>query len=387
MSRLLIWFRQKVRDFLPAVDKVWTYQNTFGSDSASTTIQEVFNLAPSPNSQDPHLISFINEVKFTATPAVALAVVSYFTDSISNYKLTIGGQVYMDYNQPKAGVWGNAQNIGPLSLLTKKSGGDLRYEPFSTTSLAAVDVVFYWELPVGLAVNGQMPVQINQTVADLSSNWAGEDAATISSMSWNIWARYGIAQKTFRYGSTQKEIFSDTGETRPITMIEQQNMTILGVLVSQDSVSDDITEAHIRDGSVNQKSLELLRYLNGDYSQQIEVVNPSSTGHLTDDTQNPVGNMYTNMGQITGQLWLNTFGWPAGSNLTMDIKSSGSTYFLPLYVAPLTGTSAGNPPQQFQQVGNIAADIVNADTEIPSGRVSSSNRVSAGRKRGFSLRR
>jgi len=358
---------------MPAVDLLWTYLNTWGDDENNTTIVENFNLTPSPNPQDPHLISMINEIRFTITPTSALAVKNYLTDSILAYKLTIGGQVWIDYNVPAADVWENSQNISPLSLLTKKAGGDMRFEPFITKSGAAVDVVMFWELPVGITPTGQQ-IQINQQIAALgkaTADWAGEDVASSASYSWKVWGRYGVAEKTFRYGSFQKEIFSDSGETRPITLTQQQDMTILGVLVSQDSVSDDLTEAHIRDGAVNQKPVEMLRYLNGDYTNYIEVINPDSKGHETDGTGSPEDFMYCEMAQITGQMWFNPFGWPANADLTLDVKSTGSTYFLPLYCAPMGAGNAGTPPQQFQQVGNVAQQVVRQDSSAQTDQVSS----------------
>ena len=378
---------------MPVTDLAYTYQNDWGSASASTTIQEVFNLGASPNPQDPHLISFVNELRVSITSSgETMAVVNFLTDSIMNYKLTVDGTNYIDYNEPAADVWTHAQNCGPLTMLTKNAGGDVRYEPFNvvTGSPSGLEIVFFWELPLGIAMTQgkQIPIQINQTIAALgaeTSDWAGVAIDTMSSFSWKVWARYGQAEKTYRYGMTQKEIFSDSGETRPITLTQQQDMTILGVHISQDTVSDVVTEAHIRDGSVNQKSLELLRYLNGDYSRYVEVVNALSTGHETDNTATPEFTMYTNMEQVTGQLWMNTFGWPANTNLTMDVKSTGSTYFIPLYCAPIGAGSAGPVKQQFQQTGNVAADVIMADTEPAGGQVSASG--SRGKKKRFGYRR
>ena len=368
---------------MPAVDLLWTYQNTFGDSTAITTITENFNLSPSPNPNDPHLISMINEIKLTATPAAALSIVNYITDSINAYKLTIAGEVFIDFNMPALGTWNNQQNIGPLSLLTKKAGGDVRYEPFNVLSAVPVDITMLWELPVGIAPTGQQ-VQINQAMNGLAgiSDFTGEAGSTVGSLSWQVWGRYGVAEKTFRYGSFQKEIFSAGGQNLPVVLTQQQDMTILGVLLCQEVVQDNLTEAHIRDGAVNQKTIEMLRYINGDYTNYIEIVNFLSTGHNTTNTMSPELFMYTPAAQISGQMWFNTFGWPANTPLTMDVNTAGSTYFLPLYCAPMGSKGSGPVSQQFQQVGNVASRVIEADSTSQQDEVKVSSGSSGASKGG-----
>ena len=100
--------------------------------------------------------------------------------------------------------------------------------------------------------------------------------------------------------------------------------------------------------------------------------------------------MYVPMAQISGQLWFNTFGWPANTPLTMDVNTANSTYFLPLYCAPMGTTGAGPVAQKFQQVGNVASRVIEADStsqqdeiKISGGSSSSSSSNSGGKGYGF----
>lgn len=341
---------------MPAIDLIYTTQNDW-IQTAATSLNETNWLKPSPDPQDPHLISLI--FKFSATVGGANPVViGPLTNAINRFYLKVDGKDVIDYVNPAPDA-DSPQLVSALDMIMHHAGGSSIMQQCDVD--AQTTFVQYMEMPLGYAFNGNNAPQFQLLVDTLAgggaAGWANNGSTTIASGAGTleVWGRYGVAEDSICYGNFQKtpQSFSQS-EQQPVIVSPLPDYDMLGVVIANatglgagESNPAWIDSIQVRNGSSTLMNQSMLQFVNKDWSEPYVVLNTSGAG----PTSAPV--LLT---QANGLTYWNLYGVKAGVPVTFNVKkdatdSSSYFFFAPIFGRPLSGYGAQAMPTKYQDVG------------------------------------
>ena len=192
---------------MPAIDLIYTTQNDW-IQTAATSLNETNWLKPSPDPNDPHLISLI--FKFSATVGGANpVVVGPLTKILNRFFLKVDGTDVIDYVNPLTTTDPDSAALyNPFDMLMHHAGGSSIMEQCDVDAQGTFTQMV--EMPLGYAFNGKSSPEftmIIDTAAGAGADgWANAGSTTIAvgAGKLEIWGRYGVADSSICYGNFRK---------------------------------------------------------------------------------------------------------------------------------------------------------------------------------------
>jgi len=254
---------------------------------------------------------------------------------ISNYRIKIGSNTIIDFNDPAAEAGLTVPSN--ISVLTQKVRGVDSLQPISTTkSIGEI------ALPFGLDASRSHRVNVTITLLD-EATWSGQ-ALVPATSEFNITMYYGVSTDTTLYGSRQDFILSD-GSQRAITVFGKKGWQMLGVSCINNTNSDQISEVRVNNGAFRALTIQQWRILDSTYLSGI---------------RNDAGVDVPSWTLIRkGYVFLDLKRLTAGANIDLIVTATGATTysFFPIWVAPLNARTSNAPRQTQTSVSNTAADV------------------------------
>ena len=337
---------------MPAIDLIYTAQNDW-IQTAATSLNETNWLKPSPDPNDPHLISLI--FKFQATVGGANpVVVGPLTNALNRFYLKIDGKDVIDYVNP-VGDPDSANLFNPFDMIMHHAGGSSIMQQCDVDAQGTFTQIV--EMPIGYAFNGnnapQFQILIDTLAGGGAAGWANASSTTVSAggSTLEIWGRYGVAEDSMCYGNLQKtpQAFSQS-EQQPVIVSPLPDYNMLGVVICNATGSSStswIDSIQVRNGSSTLMKADMLEFVNRDWAEPYVLLNASGTGN----DSSPVFKT-----QVAGLTYWNLYGVKAGVPVTFNVKKNttdSSTYFFfaPIFSRPLGGYGAEAMPTKYQDVG------------------------------------
>ena len=297
----------------------------FREDSTSFPSNETSSVSFGENIPSGNLEAFI--IRQTTTVATG-GVLADYGNVYSSIRITLNGDVLFDFRQAVNG--GGNNNPSALGYFLNKIGGVATERPSDLTKEA------YFVIPVGVSVPagvGRVEVQIE---------YAGTATASTAG-SFQLWGRYNDAiQTTTRVVPATS--FQASNALEQVVVRIPQNMagyTVAGVLVQNDSASDELGSQGIRLMSQSQYGLDadFIRLFSGDMQNGVM---------YADDDLSTTQQSYAF--EVKGSLFIPCYNI-AGGDLVLQVDSSASTTrtFTPVMVAPF-GAKATDTVRQTARV-------------------------------------
>jgi hypothetical protein len=267
--------------------------------------------------------------------AAPQAFISTMGALISNYRIKIGSNTIIDFNDP-APEAGNSLPSN-LSVLTQKVRGVDSLQPISSTKFIGEIA-----LPFGLDASRSHRVNMSITLLD-EATWSSQPLIP-STSEFNVTMYYGISKDTTLYGSRQDFILTN-GSQRAITVFGKQGWQMLGVSCINDTYADEISEVRVNNGAFRALTIQQWRILDSTYINGIR----NDAG-----TDTPSWTLIRK-----GYVFLDLKRLTAGANIDLIVTATaGTTYsFFPIWVAPLNARTANAPRQTQTSVSSTAQDV------------------------------
>ena len=246
---------------------------------------------------------------------------------ISNYRMKVGSNTLLDFNDPAPAADATVQ--ANLSVLASKVGG------WDTCREVEADHIV-GELTLPFGIDATRSHRINTTITLLSeTNWCGK-AWTVAETEFNVVVYYGTAKDSTLYGSRQDFTLTTNAE-RQITAYGKQGWQMLGIAAINESDVDEVSEIRTNNGAFRALTVQQWRVLDSTYTQGFQTTKPDST-------------VWSAATERAGFVFLDLKRLTAGADITMSVLSTANTTysFFPIWVASI-GANAGNPTRQLNK--------------------------------------
>ena len=283
----------------------------------------------------PHLTHIGFQAIIDAGGVAPQTFVSTMGALISNYRIKIGSNTIIDFNDPAPAA--DTTLPSNISVITQKVRGVDALQPIST-----VKCIGEIALPFGLDASRSHRVNVTITLLDEEA-WSGL-ALLPATSEFNMVNYFGVAKDTTLYGSRQDFILTD-GSQRAITVFGKQGWQMLGVSCINDSYADEISEVRVNNGAFRALTIQQWRILDSTYLSGIR--NDAGTDIPT-WTLKRKGYVFLDLKRLT-----------AGANIDLIVTATAATTysFFPIWVAPLNARTANAPRQTQTSVSSTAADV------------------------------
>ena len=291
-----------------------------------------------PVSQDgsPHLthIGFQMDMTVAAGAAYTSGGIGRL---ISNYRVKIGSNTLLDFNDPAPAA--DATTQANLSFLAAKVGG------WDTCREVVADNVV-GELTLPFGIDATRSHRVNVTITLLSETaWCGK-ALTPATTEFNMVMYYGTAADSTLYGSRQDFDLSASA-TRAVTAYGKAGWNMLGVAAINDSDADQVISIRANNGAFRELTVQQWRVLDSTYTQGVQDTKPDATA-------------WSAVTERAGFIFLDLKRLTAGADITLSMttNANATTYSLfPIWVSRI-GSNAGNPTRQtISTVSSTAKDV------------------------------
>ena len=261
---------------------------------------------------------------------------------ISNYRIKVGSNTLLDFNDPAPAADATVQSN--ISFLAAKVGGwDACRESVADS--------FVGELTLPFGIDATRSHRINVTLTLLNEkNWCGK-TFDVAGTEFNMVMYYGTASDSTLYGSRQDFTLTN-GATRAITAYGKTGWNMLGIAAINDQDADEVSEIRSNNGAFRALKVQQWRVLDSTYTQGVQDTKPDST-------------VWSAVTERAGFVFLDLKRLTAGADISLMVTSTANTTysFFPVWVAPI-GRNAGNPTRQTQKsVSNTAKDV-NSQSKI-----------------------
>lgn len=261
---------------------------------------------------------------------------------ISNYRIKVGSNTLLDFNDPAPAADATVQSN--ISFLAAKVGGwDACRESVADS--------FVGELTLPFGIDATRSHRINVTMTLLSEkNWCGQ-TFDVAGTEFNMVMYYGTATDSTLYGSRQDFTLTN-GATRAITAYGKTGWNMLGIAAINDQDADEVSEIRSNNGAFRALKVQQWRVLDSTYTQGVQDTKPDST-------------VWSAVTERAGFVFLDLKRLTAGADISLMVTSTANTTysFFPVWVAPI-GRNAGNPTRQTQKSISNTAQDVNAQSKI-----------------------
>lgn len=254
---------------------------------------------------------------------------------ISNYRIKIGANTIIDFNDPAPQV--DTPTPSNLSVITQKVRG-----VDSLQTISGTKCIGELALPFGLDASRSHRVNVTITLLDEAS-WMAQPLLPATT-EFNMTMYFGVSSDTTLFGSRQDFILSANAQ-RAITIYGKKGYQMLAVDMVNNEDTDEVSEVRVNNGAFRALTIEQWRILDSTYLNGIR----SDAG-----ADSPAwvlkrkGNVFLDLKRIT-----------AGANIDLVVTSiTGSTWsFFPIWVAPINARTASPPRQTQTSVSNTASDV------------------------------
>jgi len=261
---------------------------------------------------------------------------------ISNYRIKVGSNTLLDFNDPAPAADALVQSN--LSFLAAKVGG------WDACAESVADS-FIGELTLPFGIDATRSHRINVTLTlNNEEDWCGQ-TFDVAATEFNMVMYYGTATDSTLYGSRQDFTLTN-GATRAITAYGKTGWNMLGIAAINDADVDQVSEIRSNNGAFRALKVEQWRVLDSTYTQGVQDTKPDSA-------------VWSAVTKRAGFVFLDLKRLTAGADISLMVTSSADTTysFFPVWVAPI-GRSAGNPTRQTQKsISNTASDV-NSQSKI-----------------------
>ena len=255
---------------------------------------------------------------------------------ISNYRIKIGANTIIDFNDPNPAV--DTPSPSNLSVITQKVRGVDSLQAISTTSCIGEIA-----LPFGLDASRSHRVNVTITLGD-EAGWCGQ-ALLPATSEFNMTMYYGVSSDTTLYGSRQDFVLSANAQ-RAITIYGKKGYQMLAVDMVNSTDNDYISEVRVNNGAFRALTIEQWRILDSTY---LNGLRSDAAADAPTWVLKRAGNVFLDLKRIT-----------AGANIDLVVTTgaNASTWsFFPIWVAPINARTASPPRQTQTSVSNTATDV------------------------------
>ena len=255
---------------------------------------------------------------------------------ITSLRVKVGANTIVDWDSPIAYAAGSnpASSVAQISVLAQSLGGEDYFwgEPNAVDKSILTGISF----PVGLDASKSHRVNVTLGL-DVVTDWYG-GATGFASSEMNVELAYGIAKEATLVGAGQQFTMSAKAQ-RVVTIYGKQNWSMLGILVCNDSESDEITEIRANYGAFRALKPSQWRTIFGRSRR-----NPLRGLPAMTNEQNVAPTYLT---QMQGTLFMDLRRLSAGASIDLSVYTTAGTdlRFYPVFVAPL-GAQTARPPKQ-----------------------------------------
>jgi len=320
---------------------------TVVADSATT-----YNFAfDSPISQDssPHIV-FMG-FQLDATAAAALAPIGTIGKLITSLRVKVGSNILVDWDSSIAYESGSSAttSVAQLSVLAQTLGGEDYFwgQPDAQDNELLTGISF----PVGLDATKSHRVNVTIGFDDMS-DWVGAVGGLNAGGELNVSLGYGTATEATMIGAGQQFTHSASA-TRVVTIHGKTGWQMLGVLICNDTETDETTEIRVNNGQFRALRPDQWRTLNGRTSK-----NPIRAMDTLTAEANTNPNYLTRQ---PGTLFMDLRRITAGSSIDISVQTSAATTirYYPVYVAAINAKSGSGPKQTISKSQSTSSTVVN----------------------------
>tara|TARA_R110002020_G_scaffold24294_3_gene80092 strand:- start:238 stop:1218 length:981 start_codon:yes stop_codon:yes gene_type:complete len=287
----------------------------------------------------PHLTHIGFQMDLTVA-AGGLTVASTIGRLISDYRIKIGSETILNFNDPAPSA--DATVPANISVLAQKVGGI-----DATTSTSATTIQGELTLPFGIDASRSHRVNVAITLLSETA-WCGR-ALTPATSEFNMVHYYGVSSDATLYGSRQDFTLTN-GAVRAITTYGKAGWEMLGVVAINDADADEISEIRVNNGAFRALSLTQWRILDSTYTQGIrsEGAGDGTAINTPAWVLAKAGFSFLDLKRLT-----------AGANIDMSVTSTADTTysFFPVWVANIGQTTSKAPRQNQKSVSSTAYNV------------------------------
>ena len=256
---------------------------------------------------------------------------------ISNYRLKVGANTLIDFDDPNPAVDTNAPSN--LACIADKTGGWVASAPNGTTN----GIVAELTLPFGIDASRSHRINVSITLGD-ESGWSGQNW-TVAETEFNMVMYYGVSSDITVFGSRQ-DFTLTSGSERAVTVFGKTGFNMLGVSMIDSSDVDQVTSIRTNNGAFRALNIAQWRVLDSTYLKGIRANDPADNVPLW--VLSRAGYVFLDLKRLT-----------AGADITMTVSATANTTmsFFPVWVAPI-GQNTSTPVRQLNStVSSTSKDV------------------------------